>query len=277
MLPSKNSASEGFYRFFSFFQPPTIPRSWEEEWRNHVFPHGEIQELAPGLWHVTGVLGFTPREMVIYRLPAGGLLIHSAIALNEAGMTALESLGTPTLMIVPNRIHRLDAALFKQRYPQLQVITPQVAKPYVEEIVTVDGIAEEILPPLGIICHQPEGIRPQELVYELPLSTGKALIFTDILFNLTESYLQQFVPHRQFILHWLGAAGYFGITALGKRFFLTDLLAYQQWLITLADRILSLQIISVAHGEPITENCSQRLQEAAARLSINQVSGHPET
>ncbi|WP_017303494.1 hypothetical protein [Spirulina subsalsa] len=267
MLPDKKTASEWFYAFFSFFQPRSVQRSWEEEWGDHVFPHSEIQKLAPNLWHVTGVLGFTPREMVIYRLPDGELLIHSAIALNEAGMAALESLGTPTLMIVPNRIHRLDAAVYKQRYPQLQVITPQVAKPYVEEIVAVDGIAEEILPPLGIICHHPEGIRPQELVFELPLSTGKALIFTDILFNLTESYLQQYVPDRQFILHWLGAAGYFGITALGKRVFLTDQPTYQQWLLTLADCIPSLQIISVAHGEPITENCSQRLREAAARLS----------
>ena len=111
------------------------------------------------------------------------------------------------------------------------------------------------------------GIRPQELVYELPLSTGKALIFTDILFNLTESYLDRYVPRNKLILRWLGASGYFGITALGRRFFMTDKIAYREWLRALADHIPSLCVISVAHGEPITTNCPGRLREAAARLS----------
>lgn len=147
------------------------------------------------------------------------------------------------------------------------MVAPKVAKPYVEEVVPVDAVAEELLPDYGIICHQPLGIRPQELVYELPLSTGKALIFTDILFNLTESYLEQYLPHNKLILRWLGASGYFGITALGKRFFMTDRGAYREWLRTLADHVPSLCVISVAHGEPITTNCPERLREAAARLS----------
>jgi hypothetical protein len=147
------------------------------------------------------------------------------------------------------------------------VVAPEVAKPYVEEVVQVDAVAEELLPDCGIICHQPLGIRPQELVYELPLSTGRALIFTDILFNLTESYLEQYVPQNKLILRWLGATGYFGITTLGKQFFMTDRRAYCEWLKTLADCVPSLCVICVAHGEPITKNCLERLREAAARLS----------
>jgi len=64
----------------------------------------------------------------------------------------------------------------------------------------------------------------------------------------------------------LGASGYFGITALGKRFFMKDKLAYSQWLETLASKVSPLQVICIAHGEPITANCHQRLREAAARL-----------
>jgi hypothetical protein len=209
--------------------------------------------------------------MVLYRLADATLLIHSAIALNEAGMAKLESLGTPKILIVPNRIHRLDAGVYKQRYPQLIIVCPAAAKPYVEQVVAVDGIAEEVLPAYGIICHEPAGIRPQELVYELPLPTGKALVFTDILFNLNKSYLQQHLPTGEFLLQWLGASaigssGFFGITGLGRRFFMKDRNAYRQWLEALADGIPDLRVISVAHGSPIVADCNSRLREAAARL-----------
>jgi len=43
-------------------------------------------------------------------------------------------------------------------------------------VVQVDGIAEEVLPAYGIRCYEPAGIRPLELVYELPLPY-KALVF----------------------------------------------------------------------------------------------------
>jgi hypothetical protein len=127
------------------------------------------------------------------------LLIHSAIALDDAEITQLETLKTPKIMIVPNQIKRIDAKVDKERYPESLVVTLEVAKLYVEEVVSVDVIAEELLPNYGIVCHQPMGIRPQELMYELSLSTGC--------------------------------------------------------------------VISVTHGEPITTNCTQRLREAAARLS----------
>lgn len=268
----KGVASELFYSLFSlvkFRQIQGRVNSVSSEWLSHVLPHSPIQELAPNLWQVTGILPSSvqaPREMVLYKLPDSTLLIHSAIALNEAGMAQLESLGTPKIMIVPNRIHRLDARVYKQRYPELLVVAPAAAKPYVEEVVSVDAVAEEFLPNYDIICHEPAGIRPQELVYELQLPTGKALIFTDILFHLTESYLEKYVPKNKLILRWLGASGYFGITALGKWFFMTDRNAYRQWLEALADNVPSLRVISVAHGEPIITNCTQKLREAAARL-----------
>lgn len=270
MNQSKIDASELFYSLFSWVKPhQTLSKGTTDEWEVHVLPHSPIQSLSSHLWHVTGTVpspGFLPREMVIYRLPDSTLLIHSAIALNEATMTQLEALGTPKMMIVPNRIHRLDAGIYKQRYPQLIVVAPTAAQPYVEEVVPVDALAEEILPDYGITCHQPAGIRPQELTYELPLPTGKALIFTDILFNLTDAYLDQDVPRSKLIFQLLGAKGYFGITALGKRFFMTDKTAYRQWLEALATQVFPLQVIAVAHGEPIATDCAAKLRQAASRL-----------
>jgi hypothetical protein len=275
MNQEKGDASELFYSFFSSIKPRQHrSTSTQDEWQSHILPHGAIEELAPNLWHVTGTLPsstIVPREMVLYRLADASLLIHGAIALNEAGMAKLESLGTPKILVVPNRIHRLDAGVYKQRYPQLIIVCPAAAKPYVEQVVAVDGIAEEVLRAYGIICHEPAGIRPQELVYELPLPTGKALVFTDILFNLNKSYLQQHLPTGEFLLQWIGASaigssGFFGITGLGRRFFLSDRNAYRQWLEALADGIPDLRVISVAHGSPIVADCNYRLREAAARL-----------
>lgn len=271
----KRDTAELFYSFFSLVKPRQRRGTDNgDEWQSHVLPHSAIEELAPNLWHVTGILpssAMVPREMVLYRLADSSLLIHSAIALNEEGMAQLESLGTPKILVVPNRIHRLDAGVYKQRYPQLMVICPAAAKQYVEQVVAVDGIAEEVLPTYGIVCHEPAGIRPQELVYELPLPTGKALVFTDILFNLNKSYLQQHLPKGQFLLQLLGAtvigaSGFFGITFLGKQFFLRDRHAYRQWLEALADNVHDLRVISVAHGSPIVADCNQQLREAAARL-----------
>lgn len=268
MKRDNQGLAELFYSFFSVAKPRQ-PKgdSLAAEWAAHVLPHSSITELVPGLWNVTGVLGPTPREMVIYRLQDRGLLIHSAIALDNAGMAQLESLGTPKLMIVPNRIHRIDASIYKRRYPELEVVAPAVAKPYVEEVVAVDAIAEERLSDYAIICHIPAGIRPQEVVYELPLAMGKALLFTDILFNLTDAYLEAHVPRSKWLLRWLGAGNHLGITALGKRFFMTDKTAYCQWLQTLADSVSSLQVISVAHGAPITKDCSEQLRVAAKCLA----------
>lgn len=275
MKQKETGSSELFYSFFSQIKPRQRKNtSTRDEWESHVLPHSVIEELAPNLWHVTGTLPsstMVPREMVLYRLADSSLLIHSAIALNEQTMAQLESLGTPKILVVPNRIHRLDANVYKQRYPQLIVVCPAAAKQYVEEVVEVDAIAQSVLPAYNIICHTPAGIRPQELVYELPLPTGKALVFTDILFNLNKSYLQQHLSKGEFILQWLGASligssGFFGITGLGKRFFMCDRNAYRQWLATLADNIHDLRVICVAHGSPILTDCNQRLHEAAARL-----------
>lgn len=267
-IPKSAQFKRAFFLALLAATHPPSHRIEQDEWNARVLPHTAIESLADNLWHVTGVLDkrLPPREMVLYRLPDTTLLIHSAIALNPAAMDRLESLGRPKILIVPNRIHRLDAALYKQRYPTLQVICPAAAQSFVEAVVPVDGIAEEILPRYGIVCHSPAGIYEQELAYELPLPSGRALVFTDILFNLTDAYLDKHIPQRGSVFSWLGASGYFGLTRFGRWFFLRDRTAYRQWLENLAKSLPDLEVISVAHGEPIANNCSQRLYAAARRL-----------
>jgi len=238
--------------------------------RSLVLPHGPIEPLATGLWRVTGFTppgALVPREMVLYRLPGSGLLLHSVVALDDGGMAQLESLGRPEILIVPNRMHRIDARLYKHRHPALRVVCPAAARPFVEEVVPVNGTAEDVLPSYGIRCHEPRGIRPLELTYELPLSDGRALVFTDILFNLDADYLRAFTPAlKRWTLRAIGSAGFLGITRLGRWMVLEDRAAFAAWLVELAEGLPDLRVISVAHGSPVLGCCDAALRSAARRL-----------
>src|SRR5688500_14318601 len=101
-----------------------MPKPPDTTWR--VLPHGPLQQLAENLWCVLGSLPnmSLKRMMTIARRSDGGLLLHSAIALDEPTQRQLEALGPPTHLIVPNAVHRLDAPAYKARYPALRVFTP---------------------------------------------------------------------------------------------------------------------------------------------------------
>ena len=61
-----------------------------------------------------------------------------ALGLDE--MAALEAYGRPAYLIVPSDKHRLDAKIWKDRYPEIQVIAPEGARAKVEETVQVDTV-----------------------------------------------------------------------------------------------------------------------------------------
>lgn len=201
-----------------------------------------------------------PRNMVVHRLPEGGLWIHSAIALDDPGMQALESFGEPRVLVVPNRFHRLDAAVYKQRYPKLTVVCPSVSRPAVEKIVRVDGTSEEVLPSLGVEVSMPSGLKPFELFYLLRMGDYRALVCSDSLFNL---------PHLPgldgLLFRVLGSTGYFGMTRLGQLLMLSDREAFSRWLQEIAGTP-GLRAVVVGHGEPITEFCEERIRDASERL-----------
>ena len=48
-------------------------------WKNHVLPQGELTQLTPELWQVTGSLDRNPssRNMQISKVPSGGLLMYT--------------------------------------------------------------------------------------------------------------------------------------------------------------------------------------------------------
>jgi hypothetical protein len=240
----------------------TGPADDKAAWNKRVLPHGELQPLGDRMWMVTGTLPNMPlpRNMIVFKMDDGGLLIHNAIALNEAAMAKLEALGKPSVLVVPSPHHRLDAPAFKARYPDLHVVAPASARAKVEQKVHVDAAAEEELPKHGIVCHAPRGIK-SELVYEMPCGDGHALVFNDALFNL-----QHQPGVGGFFLKLLGSTGYFGVTKTASLFILDDKKAYAGWLREMA-RKSDVRVITVAHGDAVDRDASAALEGAAARLA----------
>lgn len=229
-----------------------------------VHPHGPLTPLAADLWQVTGSLPnmALPRNMVVWRHPSGGLWLHSVVAVDDATLAALRGLGEVEWVVVPSALHRLDAAWYRERFPGAVVLAPASARARVAEKVAVDGTCEEALPGLGVACLAPDGLKPEELAYRLPLAGGgAALVLNDCLFHLVEPVS----GFGGFMLRLMGSWGFFGLTRIGRWFLLRDGGAYQRWLLAMAEDV-ELRVVTVSHGVAVTEGVAAKLREAAARL-----------
>lgn len=231
--------------------------------KHKLLPHGDIEAHGPDLWSVWGSLPIPlRRRMVIFRLKDGTLLLHSVIALDEAGMAKLDALGKPSIMIVPHGGHRMDAPFYKQRYPNLRVIGPAETRQKIEQVIAVDATCEETLPALGIGLHPMAGYKHGEVVYELPASGGKALLVSDIVANR---------DHPAGLGGWLtanvtgGVKGRLGVPRIMKWMMVKDKAMARASLSSLAD-IAGVSIILPAHGLPVVGDCTNAVREAVANF-----------
>jgi len=154
------------------------------EWR--VLPHEPIEKLAENLWFVRGSLPkmSLKRTMVVARQADGRLVIHNGIALGPVAQAELEAWGTPTTLIVPSGIHRLDAPAYKARYPQLRVLTPRGARKKVEEVVAVDGTYEDAVLDDAIRFEMLHGVGDQEGAMIVRSADGLTVVLNDAMFNM---------------------------------------------------------------------------------------------
>jgi hypothetical protein len=164
-------------------------------------------------------------------------------------------------MIVPNEGHRTDAPRYKQRYPQLKVVGPSGARAKIEEVIALEATCEETLPGLGIVCHVPDGAKPpsHELVYEVDVDGGKALIVNDLLGNGPK-----LTGFKGSIFNLLGSGGVLGVPRIVGLMFVADKKKVRAFLETLAAK--PWKAIAVSHGDPVTAECSERLRDAASKL-----------
>src|SRR5690606_15472141 len=111
------------------------------DWR--VLPHGSLEHLSPNILRVEGTLESGPpikRVMTVARMSTGGVVVHSAIALEDSAMAELDAFGQVAFILVPNQWHRLDAPRYAQRYPDAKVLCPTGSRKKIEEVCRVDGI-----------------------------------------------------------------------------------------------------------------------------------------
>jgi len=228
---------------------------------SNVHPHGPITELGENLWCVQGDVPGTPlqRWMTLARLSDGKLVVHNPVLLKKADMKRIDAWGTPRLLVVPGRFHRLDIVKFKQRYPDAEVVCPAGATASVEEVVPVDLSYAQVECDDTVAFEHLDGTEEREGVFSVETAEGKTLVFNDVLFNM---------PHASgfsgLILRLLGSTGDARVTPIAELFVVKD----KPKLAAHLDRLAELDVIRLVpgHGDLVEQDASEVLYRAAVRL-----------
>lgn len=109
-----------------------------------VLEHGPLVQLAENLWWVDGEVPRMAlrRVCTIARRDTGGLVVHSAICMDDTTQARVEALGPIEHVIVPNASHRMDAPRYAARYPAAKVVAPRGGRARIAEVVRVDLTAD---------------------------------------------------------------------------------------------------------------------------------------
>jgi hypothetical protein len=230
-----------------------------------VQPHGKLTKIDDNIMTVTGELRMPlmslPRRMTVVRLKDARLAVFSAIALDEQQMAALEAFGRPAYLIVPSDKHRLDAKIWKDRYPSLQVVAPEGARAAVAKVVPVDAVAPRFDDQTVQFVTVP-GTRDREAALVVKTSSGTTLVLNDIVGNIRGA-----TGVGGAMLRLVGFAGDRAkIPGIVKKMMIQDTGALRAQLLEWA-QIDSLNRILVSHGSPIEDNPRQVLRELAGSLA----------
>jgi hypothetical protein len=227
-----------------------------------VCPHGAIEKISDKLWRVAALVPGAPfpRTMIVVKLSNGRLVIHNAIALGDAEMKELEAWGTPAFLIVPSGAHRIDAKIYKTRYPDMKVIGPRGAKTKIDEVVKVDTTEGEFGDP-DVRYELVDGTGEAEGVLIVRANGGTTLVFNDVLMNM-----QKLPGFGGFMMGLFGFTGPKPKVSLPTRMVVVKdkkaLRADLEKRATTPD----LTRIEVGHGDAITANPAGVLKDAAATL-----------
>lgn len=156
----------------------------ETSWK--VLKHGPLERLADNLWRVEGAIpGMSLRRtMTVVRRADGSLLLHSPIALDDAGQRELEGLGPIAVLVVPNSGHRLDAPAYKARYPQSTVFCPRGGREKIAEVVSVDATYDDYTDD-GIVRFETlDGVAGAEGALIVRSDDGVTIVLNDLVMNM---------------------------------------------------------------------------------------------
>jgi hypothetical protein len=230
-----------------------------------VLPHGPMLDLNDRIKTVVGdihmPIGDFPRRMTVVRLSGGGLVIYSAISLNDDEMAALEAWGTPAFLVVPSERHRLDAPAWKARYPAIQVIAPEGSRAKVAEAVAVDASSADFGDP-GVRLIDVPGTGRRENALEVEAEDGLTLIVNEIIADV-----HGIGRLRGWLLRLMGFQGDEAQVPVGPR------MQFKKGLADLADQFRrwanrpDLTRIVVSHGDVIDKDPAAVLWRLAESLA----------
>jgi hypothetical protein len=233
-----------------------------EHWK--VLPHGPLTAVDSNLWTVTGTLrmpvGEFERRMNVARLRDGGLVVYSAIALDDDEMARLDTWGRVAWLVIPGDDHRLDAKIWLARYPTAHVAAPAGAREKALEIVPVESTAPDF-GDADVRWITVPGTREHEAALTVRGDKGTTLILNDLIANLRHEH-----GFTGWMLRLMGFAGdepnIPGVRRLAlvkDGHALADQL--QAW-----SEIDDLHCILVSHGEPIVDDPRGELRRLADSL-----------
>ena len=226
------------------------------EWT--VLRHDPIQKHADNLWSVSGYMPRgNQRRMTIARRADGGLLIHNAIALGDDEMRQVEAFGKPAYLVVPNSFHRMDAIIYKQRYPGLNVLCPQAARKKVAKVVDVAGHLDEMPKDEQVALFHLRGMKQREGAVVVSSGRSSGVVFNDTVLN---------IPKRGGPIGWLEAPnGTVGVPRFARWLLMKNGAELKQHLEELASTP-GLAHLVPGHGDVVQATAARALSEAAARL-----------
>jgi hypothetical protein len=238
---------------------PKINQRWT------VLPHDKLQSVDERIMTVVGYLPMPltrlPRRMTVVRLRHGGLVVFSAVALAEPDMAELERFGRPAFLVVPSDKHRLDARIWKERYPGMQVVAPRGAGGRVADVVPVDSTSPDFDDPDVQFVAMP-GTAEREAALVVTHSGRTTLVLNDIIGNIRDA---------KGVGGWfLGVMGFAGseprIPGIVKRLLVKDKAALREQLLRWA-KDQSVARVLVSHGDVIDTNARYALMKLAESLA----------
>lgn len=232
------------------------PRPWT------VLPHGTLEKLSDRVWTVSGALPAMPleRRMTLIKRPDGRVIVHSAMALDDASMREIEAWGEPAELVVPNGWHRLDAHAYTQRYPKIRVFCPREAKARVGELVRVHGSVDELARDEAVEVVAIDGVSTGEVVLAARDERGCALVFNDLLFNHKHAEGAQGL-----VMRLLGSTGGPRVTRVARLAMVSSTALVAKALVELANR-RGLYAAIPGHGDVIASATAQTLATVASAL-----------
>ena len=236
-----------------------VHETWE------VLPHGPVTAIDDGILTVTGRIPLPlvelERRMTVVRLRDGSTVIYSAVALDEEAMKQIERLGTPRYLVVPGDAHRLDAKIYKERYPRLRVLTPPGAKGRVEKVVPVDGTEADFGDP-DVTWHVVAGAGGHEAALVVRRASGTTILVSDLIANLRRKG-----GFEGWMLHAMGFGNDSPVVPTVERVLMVENKAQLRQQLLEWAAIPDLRRIIMSHGKPIEHHAAQALRDLADTLN----------